>query len=192
MGEDMVIYEKRESTAIITLNRPHTNNAINAQMVAQVKDIGGEISGDNDIRVLIIAGRETFCAGTDSKELSLSERKADVLQQLSVSSIVAGLEVPTIAAINGEAFGQGLELALACDLRICTESALFAMNHMASGDTPWDGGTQRLPRLVGRGNSFSCTKETGGSDVRPARSVLYPVCSPFCPFPKPPSPSCRF
>jgi enoyl-CoA hydratase/carnithine racemase len=171
MGEDMVIYEKRESTAIITLNRPDTNNAINAQMVAQVKDIGGEISGDNDIRVVIIEGRETFCAGTDSEGLSLSDSKADIVEQQSVSSIVAGLEVPSIAAINGEAFGQGLELALACDLRICTETALFAMNHMASGDTPWDGGTQRLPRLVGRGKAMEMILTGGIIDAREAHRI---------------------
>lgn len=171
MGKDMVLYEKKGSVAIITLNRPDLKNAINAHMVAQVRDIGGEISGDNDIRVLIIAGRETFCAGTDAEELSLWGDKAALIQQLSISPIVAGLEVPTIAAINGEAFGQGLELALACDVRICTETAQFAMNHMASGDIPWDGGTQRLPRLVGRGKAMEMILTGGVIDAREAHRM---------------------
>jgi len=171
MGEDMVVYEKKESIAIITLNRPDSKNAIKAHMVAQVKDIGGEISGDNDIRVVIITGKETFCAGTDAEELSLWGDKPELIQQLSISSIVAGLNRPTIAAINGEAFGQGLELALACDLRICTETAQFAMNHMASGDIPWDGGTQRLPRLVGRGEAMEMILTGGVIDAQEAHRM---------------------
>lgn len=154
MGKDMVVYQKRESVAIIILNRPDSKNAINTQMVVKFEDIRNEISRDNDIRVLIITGKETFCAGTDARELSLRDNKAELIGQLSISSSVAGLNRPTIGAVNGEAFGQGLELALACDLRICTETARFAMNHVASGDIPWDGGTQRLSRLVGRGKAI--------------------------------------
>lgn len=154
MNKEMVLFQKKKSVAMITVNRPDSKNAINTQMVAELEDIRNEISSDNAIRVVIITGKETFCTGTDTEEFSLSDNKAEVIQQLSISSIVAGLDRPTIAAINGDAFGQGLELALACDLRICTETARFAMNHMAYGNIPWDGGTQRLSRLVGRGKAM--------------------------------------
>jgi len=154
MGKDMVVYQKKESVAIVTLNRPDSRNAINTHMVAALEDMRNGISRDNDIRVLIVTGKETFCAGTDAEELSSWDNKEELLGHLSISSIIAGVEVPTIAAITGEALGQGLELALACDFRICTETARFAMDHIACGAIPWDGGTQRLSRLVGRGKAM--------------------------------------
>ena len=171
MGKEMVLYQKKDSVAMVTLNRPDSRNAITTQMVAELQDIRNEISRDNDIRVVIITGNETFCTGTDAGELSLSENKAELMGQLSVSSLVAGLDRPTIAAINGEAFGQGLELALACDLRICTETARFAMNHMASGDIPWDGGTQRLSRVVGRCKAMEMILTGDVIDAREAHRI---------------------
>ncbi len=171
MDKETVLCQKKESIVMITLNRPDSKNAINTQMVAELEYIRNEISSDNDIRVVIITGKETFCTGTDAEEFSLADNKAEVLQQLSISSIVAGLDRPTIAAINGEAFGQGLELALACDLRICTETARFAMNHMAYGNIPWDGGTQRLSRLVGRGKAIEMILTGDVIDAREAHRI---------------------
>ena len=171
MDKETVLFQKKESMAVITLNRPDSKNAINTQMVAELEYIWNEISSDNDIRVVIITGKETFCTGTDAEEFSLPDNKAEVIQQLSISSIVAGLDRPTIAAINGGAFGQGLELALACDLRICTETARFAMNHMAYGNIPWDGGTQRLSRLVGRGKAMEMILTGDVIDAREAHRI---------------------
>ncbi|MBE9572876.1 MAG: enoyl-CoA hydratase/isomerase family protein [Proteobacteria bacterium] len=146
MDQEMVLCQKKDSVAMITLNRPDSKNAINTQIVSELEDIRNEIS---DTKVVIITGKETFSSGTDIEEFSLSENKAEIRKRISIASIIDALDQPTIAAINGDALGQGLELALACDLRICTETAHFAMNHITYGGIPWDGGTQRLSRLVG-------------------------------------------
>ncbi len=151
MDQEMVLCQKKDSVAMIILNRPDSKNAINTRIVSELEDIRNEI---NDTRVVIITGKETFSTGTDIEEFSLSENKAEIRKRISIASIVDALDQPTIAAINGDALGQGLELALACDLRICTETAHFAMHHVTYGEIPWDGGTQRLSRLVGRGKAM--------------------------------------
>ncbi|MCK4783524.1 MAG: enoyl-CoA hydratase/isomerase family protein [Desulfobacteraceae bacterium] len=151
MDQEMVLCQKKDSVAMITLNRPDSKNAINTQIVSELEDIRNEI---NDTRVVIITGKGTFSSGTDIEEFSLSENKAEIRKRISIASIIDALDQPTIAAINGDALGQGLELALACDLRICTETAHFAMHHVTYGEIPWDGGTQRLSRLVGRGKAM--------------------------------------
>ena len=150
----MVIYEKRESVGVITLDSVSTGNAINSRMVSELENIRGEVAKDNDIRVLIVIGREAFCIGTDLEDASKFANKNESIKRLSVSSIIASFDQPTIAAIDGDSFGQGLELALACDLRICTERTHFRMDQILHGDIPWDGGTQRLSRLVGRGKAL--------------------------------------
>lgn len=151
MDQEMVLCQKKDSVAIITLNRPDSKNAINTQIVSELEDIRNEI---NDTRVVIITGEKTFSTGTDIEEFSLSENKAEIRKRISIASIIDALDQPTIAAINGDALGQGLEFALSCDLRICTETAHFAMHHVTYGEIPWDGGTQRLSRLVGGGKAM--------------------------------------
>ena len=102
--------------------------------------------------VTISGAGGAFCTGTDwggSPPLETAQRKL-----LSVAGAVAGLECPVIAAINGDALGQGLELALACDLRIAAETARLGLPQIISGLIPWDGGTQRLPLLVGRAKAM--------------------------------------
>ena len=84
---------------------------------------------------------------------------------------IVDLIIPSIAAINGDAIGIGLELALACDLRICTETAHFAMNHIMYGGIPWDGGTQRLSRIVGRGKAMEMILTGEVIDAQEAHSI---------------------
>jgi enoyl-CoA hydratase len=151
MDQEMVLCQKKDSVAMITLNRPDSKNAINTQIVTELEDIRNQI---NDTRVVIITGKKTFSTGTDIEEFSLSENKAEIRKRISIASIIEQLDQPTIAAINGDTSGQGLELALACNLRICTETAHFAMNQITYGDIPWDGGTQRLSRVVGRAKAM--------------------------------------
>jgi enoyl-CoA hydratase len=152
MNRERVLIAKKGSVGIITLNQPNLKNAISTLMSAELADIRNEIYWDSDIRVVIITGegKEAFSAGTDEKEFSSYENRTSLIERVSIASIIDAFDCPTIAAINGDAFGQGLELALACDLRICSQSARFAMPHLTYGEIPWDGGTQRLPRLVGR------------------------------------------
>jgi len=150
----MIILKKKESVGIITLDRLNSKNAINLQMVSDLENIRSEITKDDDIRVITLTGQEVFCVGTDLEDAAKFENKNESMKTLSASSIIASFDQPTIAAIDGDAFGQGLELALACDLRICTERARFAMDQLPHQDIPWDGGTQRLSRLVGRGKAM--------------------------------------
>lgn len=148
-----VVYQKREQIGGITLNRPEVNNAINARLAEELVDICSEISQDEDIRVVTISEAGTaFCSGTDWGSSPVSETAQTKL--LSIAEAVAKLDCPVIAAINGDALGQGLELALACDLRIAAETARLGLPQIVSGLIPWDGGTQRLPRLVGRAKAM--------------------------------------
>jgi enoyl-CoA hydratase/carnithine racemase len=152
----MIEWSKTASVAIITLSRPKAQNAIGSRMSAELKDIRAEIDRDKTVKVVIITGAESdvFCAGTDLEEFYTFKNKAERIAIFSVASIVDTFRCPTIAAINGDALGQGLELALACDLRVCSQKAAFGMPQIAAGEMPWDGGTQRLARLVGRAKAL--------------------------------------
>ncbi len=152
----MISYSKKESVASLTLNRADTDNRINTQIAADLKDIRSVIQDDKDIRVVIITGEgnETFCAGTDLEEADSLRDNANFTELLAVAATIDEIECPVIAAINGAAYGQGLELALACDLRICSQNATFGMPQAACGQMPWDGGSQRLTRLVGKGKAL--------------------------------------
>ena len=151
MSDKTLIFQKEWGVGMITINRPAVNNVINMQLAAELADACAEINRDAEAKVIIItgAGDNAFSVGVDMNELSSMVGSKQEMKLLSVAAPVAGLTSPVIAAINGDALGQGLELALACDLRIATETAHFALDHVASGLIPWDGATQRLPRLVG-------------------------------------------
>ncbi len=156
MKNNSVKYKKIESVAVVTLDRQEAKNAITIQMAAELADICKHISQDQDIRAVVIRGEggDAFSIGTDPDQLMAGKTAEEVLKKLSVASIIDSVDLPFIAAINGDAFGQGLELALACDLRICVENARFSMPGVAQGLMPYDGGTQRLSRLVGRGKAM--------------------------------------
>jgi enoyl-CoA hydratase len=154
MSRKIVLYETQDSVAVITLNSPASGNAVTSRIVSALEDIRAEISDQPDIRVIILTGKDTFCTGTDRKALSSFKDKESLIRELSAAPLIAGFDRPTIAAVNGDALGQGLELALCCDLRICSERARFAMDQISLGDIPWDGGTQRLARVVGRGKAM--------------------------------------
>jgi enoyl-CoA hydratase len=125
-------------------------------MVSELTDIRDEINRDNDVKVVILtgSGQEAFSIGTGKKEPLSGEDKLMRIKRLSLASIMGAFKCPTIASINGNAFGQGFELGLACDLRICSENSRFAMTQVTDGEIPWDGGTQRLSRLVGKGKAL--------------------------------------
>ncbi len=162
--ENMVLCQKYGPVLVVTLNRSDLKNIINSAIVAQFADIRDKILGDRNIRAIIItgAGDESFCKGTDLEEFYASEKGLELIERFAISSIIDKMDRPTIAAINGNAFGQGLELALACDLRICADHVCLAMDQIVHGEMPWDGGTQRLSRLVGKGKAMEMIL-TGGS-----------------------------
>jgi enoyl-CoA hydratase len=156
MPYETLIYEKTGSIGMITINRPTVNNAINARLVDELTDVCDNINHDDEARAVILTGTgdKAFCVGIDMSEFSSLAGIDQRAKILSVAVPVANLTSPVIAAINGDALGQGLELALACDLRVAVETAHFALSHIASGLIPWDGATQRLPRIVGKAKAM--------------------------------------
>jgi len=144
-----IIYTQKKHIAHITLNRPEADNAINQQLAQELESICRQINQDNDIYVVIItgAGNKMFCGGG---ELASPESSSSY----SAATAIASLSQPVIAAINGDALGQGLELALSCDIRLASVKAKFSLPQVAKGLIPMDGGTQRLPRIVGKSKAL--------------------------------------
>jgi E-phenylitaconyl-CoA hydratase len=147
-----VSYEKEGKVAIFTINRPEAMNALNMETMGELRDVMTDFRDDPDLWVGIVtgAGEKAFCGGADIKNTLpfMKEHSRDVWS--FPASIMRGLELwkPLIAAINGMALGGGLELALACDIRIAAEGARLGTPEVTLGLIPGWGGTQRLPRAV--------------------------------------------
>jgi enoyl-CoA hydratase len=155
---DTLLIERKSSVAYVTLNRPDAMNALNVHLRRDLRDFFLEITEDRSIRTVVITGAgRAFCAGADIKEweepASLVEER-DERGRLSFGEAMRRYEWPIIAAINGYALGGGCELALCCDIRIASESAELGLPEVTLGIIPGGGGTQRLPRLIGRGKAL--------------------------------------
>ncbi len=152
----VVSYSKNIAT--VKLNRGSHHNRINENMAFELQDAFGHLGQNPSVRVVILSGvGEYFCKGTDfppiSSQLSNVSYES-TLEMLRVSDVVASIRQPVIAVINGDAIDQGMELTLACDIRIASTSAMFGLTQMSKGYIPWDGGSQRLPRLIGQGRAM--------------------------------------
>jgi enoyl-CoA hydratase len=152
-----ITLEKREGIGYLTLNRPEVRNAFNQEMIDEIRDALRTIDKDEEIRVLIITGAgRAFQAGADIAELSVM-KPMDILRWnegiVRINAALEKLRQPVIAAINGAAMGGGLELAISCTLRVIAESARMALPEVKLGIIPGTGGTQRLPRLIGKGRA---------------------------------------
>lgn len=140
--------------ATVTLNRPEAMNAVDPDMRQLLHRVWARVASDDAIRVAIItgAGERAFCTGSDLKRTMPSDDAfaRTLFGQEQTGAINAGLTMdkPLIAAVNGYAMGGGMELALACDIRICADNAQFALSEVKVGSLPGSGGTQRLPRTV--------------------------------------------
>ncbi|AOV08522.1 enoyl-CoA hydratase-related protein [Sporosarcina ureilytica] len=151
---ETVLYEQRGNLALVTLNRPEGLNAFNYDMLVELGQITEAIRINPDIRVVIFtgAGERSFSVGADLKErktLTDLQVKRNLYKIGEVFTAIEQLPQPTIAMINGFAFGGGTELALACDFRIAADSALMGLTETSLAIIPGAGGTQRLPRLIG-------------------------------------------
>ncbi|MEM2106147.1 MAG: enoyl-CoA hydratase-related protein [Candidatus Bathyarchaeia archaeon] len=149
-----IIYEKSEGVATITLNRPEALNAFSKEVVEEVLNAIGDAKEDENVRVVVLTGtgEKAFSAGADIKAMKgMNALKARELSLMGEKLCLAleNLEKPVIAAINGYALGGGLEVAMACDIRIASENARMGQTEINIGLIPGWGGTQRLTRLVG-------------------------------------------
>jgi enoyl-CoA hydratase len=160
-GEEMdfknITIEKDGLTAVVTINRPDAMNALNGDTMKELIHAMKEIEDDEEVGAIVLTGAgKAFVAGADIAELSkmggMEAREASKLGQTTFS-IIENLSKPVIAAINGFALGGGLEIAMACDIRIASAKAKMGQPEVKLGVTPGFAGTQRLPRLVGFGRA---------------------------------------
>ena len=156
MPDKTVLVEKTDRRiATVTLDRASTGNAVDQRMAIELGDACEQLDQDGDIWVVVITGvGDAFCLGSDPSVIQMAQDEAESLLSLRVAGRIAAMEKPVIAALNGDAIGQGLELALACEIRIASSEARFGLTQVNDGLMPWDGGTQRLPRLVGCGRAM--------------------------------------
>lgn len=152
---DFIKYEAEAAVGIITIDRPKALNALNSQVLEEL-DAAIDALDLNVIRCVIItgAGEKSFVAGADIGEMStltVAEGEAFGKKGNDIFRKIETLPVPVIAAVNGFALGGGCELSMACDIRICSENAVFGQPETGLGITPGFGGTQRLARIVGPG-----------------------------------------
>jgi len=158
-AEDVLKVNISEGVALVTLNRPEVMNAINRELRLKLIETARELDTNADVTAVVFTGTgdRAFCAGADLKERGKksTEQLYDERRFLRGRSIsaVAGMAKPTIAAINGYALGGGCELALACDIRIASDTAKFGQPELGLGIIPGAGATQRLPRIVGMGRA---------------------------------------
>ena len=153
-GFEQVELVTEDGLATVRLNRPDRYNALGARIVEELGEALDEVEGTGEARVMILtgAGEKAFCSGVDLKEraaMDADERWAHNRALNTFAERLARLQVPTIVALNGLAFGGGLEITLACDFRIAVEGATFSLPEVGLGIIPGAGGTQRLPRLIG-------------------------------------------
>jgi len=146
MSYSTISYTTRDHVAAITLDRPEAGNRLNLELAQELAEVCRLINQDEAIYVVILsgAGDKAFCEGGEVEKSG----------NIGSAAAVAAIEKPVIAAINGDALGPGLEMALSCDIRLASDKARFGFPGVAKGLIPADGGTQRLPRIVGWGKAL--------------------------------------
>ena len=152
---EFITYEQEGQVGIVTINRPKALNALNSQVLEEIEATFKAIDVDA-VRAVILtgAGEKSFVAGADIGEMSAltkAEGEAFGKKGNDVFRMIETFPIPVIAAVNGFALGGGCEISMSCDIRICSENAVFGQPEVGLGITPGFGGTQRLARLVGPG-----------------------------------------
>ena len=154
-----ILFEIEDAIAKLTINRPDKRNAIDNATVEEIDQVLAQVEKSPGIRVLILtgAGDKAFVAGADIHELDKRDTlrgRSETRRRQEVYTRIEQLEIPSIAAINGWALGTGLELAMACTIRVASSKARLGQPEVKLGITPGAGGTQRLPKLVGMGRAM--------------------------------------
>jgi enoyl-CoA hydratase len=152
-------FEKRNQIAFLTIARPKVLNALNASTMQELTQAFHAVQEDDDVRAAILTGEgdKAFVAGADITELALLDATAAAelaARGQALFSLIEDLGKPVIAAVNGFALGAGCELALACSIRLAADTARFGQPEIKLGLIPGYGGTQRLPRLIGKGRAL--------------------------------------
>ncbi len=173
---EAVTYERREAVAWVTLNRPEAMNAINDAVRTGLPECLARAEQDDEVRAIVLSGNgpRAFCVGADVKEFAPVEALADYRGPRLHGHWIAAFErlrKPVIAALHGFCMGGGLEIAMACDIRIAAENAVFAMPELTHGFIPGAGGTQRLARLVGIGRAMDMILSGERIDAQEARRI---------------------
>jgi enoyl-CoA hydratase len=171
-----VSYEKKGAIAYVTVNRPKVLNALNAATIRDLRTAFEDARDDGAVRGVILAGAggKAFVAGADITEVArvTAVEAADMTNNgQGLTSLIENLGKPVIAAVNGFALGGGCELAMACTIRLATENAKFGQPEVKLGVIPGYGGTQRLPRLVGRGRALQLILSGGMIDAAEAYRI---------------------
>jgi enoyl-CoA hydratase len=159
MSYEVIRYESTEGVATVTLDRPDVHNAMNEAMRRELTRCFGDIAVDDEVRVVVVtgAGERAFSAGADIREFVepvAPTRFREQRKRVDFRQAMDRCWQPIVAAVRGYAFGGGLELALACDIRIASEDAQLGLTEINLAIIPGGGGTQRLPRVVGRGKAL--------------------------------------
>ena len=158
-GKDAIPYrfihhQQDGPIATVTLSRPELSNRVSLEMATELREVCQAIQADENIRLVILTGEgDQFSVGREALPEDLSGSPASVsldwLKGIQAASAIAAIQVPVIVAVNGDAMDHGLELAIAGDIRVALSGSKFGLTDLAAGAFPWDGATQRLPRLVG-------------------------------------------
>lgn len=169
------LYAEKDGLVTITLNRPESLNALSIEVLQELSGLIDRVE-QSDARAVIITGSgdKAFCAGADIKELRnrpLQQQRREATGGQQLFERIARLQIPSIAMINGYAFGGGLELAMACTFRLATANAKFGLPEIKLGLIPGYGGTQRLPRLIGEGRAMEMILTGRTVDASEALSI---------------------
>ncbi|MCL7747027.1 enoyl-CoA hydratase [Halalkalibacter alkaliphilus] len=168
--KSLLVEEHEQGVILATLNRPTKANSLSIQLLRELNDFLSSVENSKQARVIIFTSKNSnvFCAGADLKERNKMDEKEVrfAVQKIGMTiNRIASLKQPTIAAMNGSALGGGLELGLACDLRIGSETAIYGLTETSLAIIPGAGGTQRLSRLIGVGKAkeliFTASRVTG-------------------------------
>jgi len=185
MSYENILSENKDGICYITINRPKQLNALNGATIVELNKAISEADNDNSVRCIILTGADTkaFVAGADIKEFSAfnieqGESLARKGQEL-LFDLLENAATPSIAAINGFALGGGLELAMACHIRIASDNSKMGLPEVSLGVIPGYGGTQRLANLVGKGKAMEMIVTAGMLSVEEAHQwgLVNHICS---------------